>query len=232
MKEKIKNFLTEKKELLIFIGALVLIFTLIITIAELTSNTNSIKNPNSDIPAGSVLDDITTTTTRSTAASTTTSEATTYNNTTEKMMLPISSDYVIVREYFDVLDVSTIYDAVIVNGDKMIESKGISYARLDDASFPVKSIFSGEVTNILYDMIEGYQIEITHNDNLISVYKSLASVDVVLGDNVIQGEKIGIAGYSTYDPEAGIHVNLTLKKDNVIINPKYAYGKSTSEIVA
>lgn len=225
MKEKIKRFFIEKKELLVFILVLALVFTAVVAVASLAmgdakvnvedpddySDVIESKDPGADPVINPSADDET-------------KEVLTIN-------LPVTGDYVIVRTYFDTsLAATELVSAVINTGSMMIESKGVSYAKSDNTSFNVYNIYPGTVEKVSYDELEGNIVTIKHSDNVVSIYSSLSSVAIKEGDTLAANTLIGVAGSSILDNESGVHVHLEIVVDDIYINPTLAFGKEITEV--
>ena len=219
MNNNFKNFLKEKKDLLIFLGVLILTFVSVITIATI-----AVDNDDKEAGGGNVIippDDE--------------KEPEPQPQPEPKFQLPIKDKYVISREFFDLAgDPSILTNAVINNGTTYVESRGISFKREDNKVFDVYNVFPGEVISVSgnTESLEGFTITIKHDNDLISTYSSLSSVNVTVGDLLEESVKIGVSGTTVKDIDAGIHVHLTLLHNNEYINPKNAIGKETSELAS
>ena len=221
MNNNFKNFLKEKKDLLIFLGVLILTFVSVITIASVAMNPSDKETGGGNVitPPDDDNDN----------------EPTPQPQPEPKFQLPIKDNYVIAREFFDLgSDLSILTNAVMNNGTTYVESKGISFKRQDNKVFDVYNVFPGEVTGVSgnNESLEGYTVTIKHDNDLTSTYSSLSSVSVKVGDKLTGSVKIGVSGTSVKDIEAGIHVHLTLLQNNDYINPKTAIGKEISELAS
>ena len=226
MNNNFKNFLKEKKDLLIFMGVLIITFVSVISIATLAVKPDdeeagggggNIINPPDG--TGDNGDD----------------ENPVEPEPNPTFQLPIKESYVVSREFFDLEgDASVLVNAVMNNGKKYVESRGISFRREDNKVFDVYSVFPGEVISVTgnSDSLEGYTITIKHENDLTSVYSSLSSVNVAVGDMVDNDAKIGVSGTNINDIDAGIHVHLQLLHNNTYLNPKNAIGKETSDLAS
>lgn len=224
MNNNFKNFLKEKKDLLIFIGVLIVTFISVLGIARIASkeeiDVEAGGNINTPIPTPTPTDN---------------TPIPTPNINMPKIQLPIKQNHIVKREYFDLTgDLSLLEDAVKTNGTTFIESKGISYGTEDNQVFDVYNVYGGEVINVSGDTesLEGYSVTIKHNDHVVSVYSSLSSVTVKIGDIIEDNIKIGVSGTTVKDIDAGIHVHLEVLYDNKYINPKNTIGKEISELVS
>ena len=223
MKEKMKKFFIEKKELLIFIGVVVFVFAAVIGIASLainsSNNTEDATPPVDNTPQepANTNDD---------------------NNQEEpvvakKFALPVAGEYNVVRTYFDsTLAKEELEAAVIIDSNgALITSTGVSYAKNDNSSFDVLAIYDGTVVNVITDELAGATIEIDHGNNVISVYSSLKDVNVKLGDTITQGTQIAKASDSINDTDAKVHLHLQVKVNDKFINPNSIFGKEIIEFV-
>ncbi len=223
MKDKIKRFFIDKKELLIFIAVVVVVFATVITIATMALNDTPVAKddptvePNEpDNPTINPDDPVTPD-----------------EPVTEiiKFSLPVLGEYEIVRKYFDLsLSDEELEKAIIETGGYFLESKGISYAKADNSIFEVCSIYDGEVISVLEDELLGTCVTIKHSDSIISVYSSLSDVTVKVNDSIKVGQVIGKSSATLTDVEAGVHMHLEVKINNSYVNPTTVFGKEISEV--
>ena len=221
MNNNFKNFLKEKKDLLIFIGVLIVTFISVLGIARLAN-----KDEEEIEAGGNII-----------IPNPDQNEKTPIEPQPElpKIQLPIKQNYIVKRQYFDLTgDVSLLEDAVKTNGTTFVESKGISYGVDGNKVFDVYNICPGEVISVSGDAesLEGYTVSIKHDDQVISVYSSLSKVTVKVGDKLTENVKIGVSGTTIEDLDAGIHVHLEVLYNGIYINPKDAIGKELSELVS
>lgn len=213
MKKNILDFLKEKKEILLFLGVLMLLTGAILTINKLASppkisdTTNSTNKISNDTNVDVVVPE------------------------DEKMILPIAGNYSIVLDFFDVDNPNALENAVINNGNSYFESCGISYAKEDNTAFDVLAVFSGTVTDVVNDDLEKTIVSIEHENGLISKYYSLTDVTLKVNDKVKAGDVIGKASESLFNTSAGIHVHLELLKDKEYFNPTQCFNKTIDEII-
>ena len=221
MNNNFKNFLKEKKDLLIFLGVLILTFVSVITIASVAMNPSDKETGGGNVIIPPTDDND--------------NEPTPQPQPEPKFELPIKDNYVIAREFFDLSsDLSILTNAVMNNGTTYVESRGISFKREDNKVFDVYNVFPGEVISVSgnNESLEGYTVTIKHDNDLTSTYSSLSSVTVNVGDKLTDNVKIGVSGTSVKDIDAGIHVHLTLMQNDEYINPKTAIGKEISEVAS
>jgi stage II sporulation protein Q len=109
--------------------------------------------------------------------------------------------------------------ALVFYNNTYYENKGIDIAMKDGKSFDVTASLSGTVTKAEKDPIFGHVVEIEHDGGVVTVYQSLAEVQVKAGDTVKQGQVIGKAGQSQFNQEAGVHAHFEIRKDGKPVNP-------------
>ena len=94
---------------------------------------------------------------------------------------------------------------------------GVDFSATENA--PVKAIASGKVESVEETTLEGVVVTISHEDGLVSVYKSLASASVSAGDSVLQGTTIGVAGTMLTEKTDGVHVHLEMTLNGELVDP-------------
>ena len=223
MKDKIKRFIFERKELLVFIAVVLVVFTTVVSIATMAlqdvpvGDDDPIVNPNpdgDDDQTGNTDDD-----------------DDKIPAQVGKFELPVQGEYVVVRTFYDSsLSDEKLVSAIIVNGSYMIESKGISYAMSDNSVFKVSAIYDGTVISVEEDELYGTTVAIRHSDDVVSIYSSLSDVTLKVNDQVKTSDVIGKATTSLMDTEAGVHVHLEIKIDDEYVNPASVFGKELEEV--
>ena len=219
MKDKIKRFLIDKKELLMFIAVVLVVFATVITIATQALKETPVEQPTiGDEQTPPVIDP--------------TDEPNEPVVTIKTFALPINGEHEVVRTFFDAnLPDEQLASAIISNGSYMIESKGMSYSKPDNSVFDVTAIYEGVVTEVVDDELYGVSVTIKHSDEVVSIYSSLSDVTVHVNDTISQGEVIGKASTSVEDIDAGVHVHLEILVNGNYVNPSMVYGKELTDIV-
>ena len=217
MKEKIKRFLIDKKELLMFIAVVLVVFGTVITIATLALREKPVvQNPTPEETAPVIKP---------------TPEETAPVVVIKTFALPISGEYEVVRTFFDeTLTDEQLVTAIISNGSYMVESKGMSYSKPDNSIFDVTAIYDGKVMDIDDDELYGITVTIKHSNEVYSVYSSLSDVSLKVNDTISKGEVIGKASTSVEDEEAKVHVHLEILVKGNYVNPLNVYGKELNDL--
>lgn len=109
-----------------------------------------------------------------------------------------------------------------------IPNTGVDYK--SDEVFDVIAILDGEVTKVTENPILGKIVEITHNNNLISVYQSLNDIVVQEGDLIIQGQIIAKSGTSNISKDLNNHLHFEIIYNGKNINPEKCYDKKIDEL--
>lgn len=118
----------------------------------------------------------------------------TEGNITDGIIKPYVSENVTVDKYF--YDMNDPEDkqinSLIYFENTYMKNTGILYKA--DEEFDCVAVLDGTVLNIKEDELLGNVVEIEHNSNLRTIYYSLQTVDVQVGDVLSQGEIIGVSG--------------------------------------
>lgn len=89
-----------------------------------------------------------------------------------------------------------------------------------DTSGNVLAIADGTVTNVYTNYLEGGVVEITHDNGIKSLYKSLEDISVKNGDFVNAGEVIASVSTSmARELNTGNHLHFEMFKNNVSVDP-------------
>lgn len=149
---------------------------------------------------------------------------------TNKVVRPyIASNISIGRNFYDYRDnEENQKNSLIYYEGTYIPNSGVDYK--SDELFDVVSILDGKVTKVTEDNLLGKTVEITHNNNLISVYQSLSDVTINEGDNVIQGAIIGKSGESNLSKDLGNHLHFEIILNGKNTNPENCYDKKIDEL--
>ncbi|MDE7095399.1 MAG: M23 family metallopeptidase [Anaeroplasmataceae bacterium] len=225
MKDKIKRFFIDKKELLVFIAVVVVVFATVITIASLALNDTPVSKDNPIVDPGKDQPTI------KPGNDDPNQDNPVVQQPKVKFAVPVKGECEVVRIFFDLaLSDEELEAAIITVGGYFVESKGISYAKSDNSVFDVCSIYDGKVTSVEEDELDGVCVTIQHADQVVSMYSSLSDVSVKVNDTVKVGQVIGKASTSLADVEAGVHVHLEVKVNNAYVNPTTVFGKELSEV--
>ena len=97
--------------------------------------------------------------------------------------------------------------------------KAIDFIANEDTN--VYAITNGTISNIYSNYLEGTVIEISHNNGLVSVYKSLNSnTNVSVGETVSAGQIIGSVSESmAQEFNVGAHLHLEMLLNGKKVNP-------------
>ena len=119
-------------------------------------------------------------------------------------------------------------DSIIYYKDTYMQNSGVLYN--SDNEFMVVSVLDGEVIDLKKDDILGYVVEVKHDNNLISIYQGLKSVNIKKGDQITQNSIIGKSGEITLDVNLKNALLFELIKDGKYVNPEIFYNKKIKEI--
>jgi len=109
-----------------------------------------------------------------------------------------------------------------------LPNSGVDYK--GDKAFDVVAVLDGKVTKISENNILGKTVEITHSNNMISVYQSLNNITVKEGEDILQGQVIAESGESNISIGLGNHLHFEIIYNNKNINPEKCYGKDIKDL--
>ena len=97
--------------------------------------------------------------------------------------------------------------------------KAVDFVAGEDKN--VYAVSDGTVSNVFTNYLEGTVIEITHNNGLMSIYKSLdKDVKVSIGDKVGTGTVIGsVSQTMAQELNTGAHLHFEMQKNGTKVNP-------------
>lgn len=117
--------------------------------------------------------------------------------------------------------------SIIQYGATYLQNSGISYS--SDKQFDVVSIMDGTVTKVYQNDILGNIIEVTHENNLISVYQMVGEIKVKEKDVVQAGMVIAKSGTSKIFPEDN-NLHFEIIQNGNVKDPKTIIGKNTKDL--
>lgn len=147
----------------------------------------------------------------------------------EDLVWPVANmaDVSVVKPFYDSEGSAEDHEAALVQyNDTFIANTGIDLARSDKQSFEVTAAMGGKVTRVEEVPLYGMVVEITHANNLKTVYESLADVTVKQDDDVKQGTVLGTAGRNEIEQELGNHVHFAVYENDELINPSSVLPKN------
>lgn len=140
-----------------------------------------------------------------------------------------ASNIIVGRGFYNYLDnAENQKNSLIYYEGTYIPNSGVDYK--SDEIFDIVSILDGTVSKVTESSLLGKIVEITHTNNVISVYQSLSEVNVVLGDTVLQGQVIGKSGESNISTDLGNHLHFEIIVDGKNVNPENCYDKKIDEL--
>lgn len=146
----------------------------------------------------------------------------------EDLVWPVANaaDVTVVKPFYDNEASAEDHEAALVQyNDTFIANTGIDLARADNQSFEVTAAMGGKVTRVDEVPLLGFVVEITHANNLKTVYESLSDVKVKMDAEVKQGDTIALAGRNEMEKDLGNHVHFAVYENGELINPSTVLPK-------
>lgn len=125
-------------------------------------------------------------------------------------------------------DPSKQQESIIYHEKTYMPNSGVDYGGKE--SFEVVAVFDGTVIKANEDNLLGKTIEIRHNNELISIYQSLAETTVKQGDKVTQGQLIGKSGTCNIAVNLKDHLHFEILYNGKLIDPETVYDKTIEEL--
>jgi len=95
----------------------------------------------------------------------------------------------------------------------------VDLARKDAQDFEVHAALSGKVKVAEQTPRNGFEVQIQHDNGLVTVYQSLKGLKVTVGQEVEQGDVIASASQSELEADEGIHVHFEVRSNDQSVNP-------------
>ena len=151
-------------------------------------------------------------------------------NTADIIIRPYSAqDVVVVKNYYDYKDEAKKQEqSLLFFENTYLQNSGVSYGKGD--TFEVLAILDGVVTSVAEDKSLGKIVEVTHSNDMISIYQSLSEVNVTENQEIKQGMIIGKSGTCNLEKELNNHLHFELVVKGLVVNPEDYYDKKVSEI--
>ncbi|WJE15381.1 peptidoglycan DD-metalloendopeptidase family protein [Halobacillus sp. ACCC02827] len=151
----------------------------------------------------------------------------------ENLKMPVADEQAasIVTKFYDYNSSEEEQEsALVLYNNKYYQSEGVDITREDGETFEVTASLSGTVTEVKEDPLYGNVVEISHEDEVATVYASLEDVEVKAGSDVAQGDVIGSAGRNSFGQASGVHVHFEVRNEGQPINPESFFGQPMTQI--
>ena len=141
----------------------------------------------------------------------------------------VSSNVSISKSFYDMTDdAKKQEDSLVYYQNTYLQNSGVLYESTDP--FDIKASYDGKVTNVSQDDILGSYIEITHNENLKTVYYSLSEVTVKKDDVVLSGDVIGKSGTNKLNNDSKNSLLFEVYHNGVAIDPEDFYNMNIDDL--
>lgn len=141
----------------------------------------------------------------------------------------VSSSVSISKSFYDYQDDEVKQqNSLVYYENTYLQNSGVLYTSLD--AFDILSVYDGVVSKVSSDDILGEYVEITHNENLKTIYYSLSEVTVKEGDNVISGDVIAKSGENNISSEYSNALLFEVYYNGTAIDPEDFYNIDIEEL--
>lgn len=151
-------------------------------------------------------------------------------NTSDTIIKPfVGENITVVKNYYDYKgEAPDQQNSLLYYENTYLQNSGVSYGK--EEVFEVVSVLDGTVTSVKEDAILGKIVEITHENDIISIYQSLSEITVTENQKVKQGEIIGKSGTCNIESDLNNHLHFELIIKGLVVNPNNYYDKKISEL--
>ncbi|GAA0468580.1 M23 family metallopeptidase [Alkalibacillus silvisoli] len=142
----------------------------------------------------------------------------------EELVLPVllGDRTEIITNFYDVeASAEDQEDALIFYNNQYYQSQGVDITSSDGEPFEVIVSLSGTVVEVKDDDLLGQTVEVEHGEERMTVYASLSEVEVEEGDELSQGDNIGLSGENVYSESDVSKVHFQLIEDGEPVNPGF-----------
>ena len=142
---------------------------------------------------------------------------------------PYSGDDVKIKvNYYNENDSNETQEGSIIQYESTyLQNSGITYESSN--RFNVVAVIDGEVTKIYSNEMLGNVIEVTHDNNIKSIYQTVSNIKVSEGQTVHAGDVIAESGTSKIF-ENGNFLYFEIIKDGSLIDPNKVLGQNINNI--
>jgi Membrane proteins related to metalloendopeptidases len=139
----------------------------------------------------------------------------------------------VVQPFYDTAGTQQEQQAALVNyNNTFVQNTGINIGAKNDQSFTVTAALSGKVVTVKKDSLLGNIVTLQHSNGVTTLYQSLATTDVKLGQEVKQGDVIGTSGTEALNKAMGVHAHFEIRKNGIPVDPVTNMNKATADIKA
>ena len=151
-------------------------------------------------------------------------------NTADIIIRPyVAKDVTILKNYYDYKDEAERQEqSLLFFENTYLQNSGVSYGK--EEIFEVVAVLDGTVTSVTDDKTLGKIVEVTHSNDMISIYQSLSEVNVTENQEIKQGMIIGKSGTCNLEKDLNNHLHFELIVKGLVVNPENYYDKKVSEI--
>lgn len=230
MKKWFSNLTKDQLQRFLFLGALVLVFSVFFIALGINSSQDKKPDDGTQQPDGS---GDTNDGDKNNNTQLPDNDGKNENNTKpQTFILPTKSEeYAVVRKYYSTQSSKEDQElAVIQYGKRYFVSTGVALQNKDGSDFDVVAALDGVVESVEDSPIYGVVIVLKHESEVFTEYSSLSKANVSVGDTVKQGDVIGVSGTCEYDSELLSHVYFKVSKNSRTYDPLNIVGLEAAEV--
>lgn len=141
----------------------------------------------------------------------------------------VSSNVSISKSFYDMTDEeSKQQNSLVYYENTYLQNSGVLYSSQEP--FDITSSYDGTVTNVAKDDILGNYVEITHNENLKTIYYSLSDILVKKDDTVLSGDVIAKSGENKLKGESSNCLLFEVFHNGFAIDPEDFFNMNIEDL--
>lgn len=141
----------------------------------------------------------------------------------------VSSNVSISKSFYDMTDEETKQqNSLVYYENTYLQNSGVLYSSQEP--FDITSSYDGTVTNVAKDDILGNYVEITHNENLKTIYYSLSDILVKKDDTVLSGDVIAKSGENKLKGESANCLLFEVFHNGFAIDPEDFFNMNIEDL--
>ena len=156
----------------------------------------------------------------------------------ERFVSPINtSDFTVTTTFFDDTSddaaalASSIFYFQIGNGKYSHPSNGASFSATNGDVTEVVAPLSGTVSSVIDDdPIRGTIVTLDHDQGIQTFLTGVYNVNVGIGEEVSQGQVLGVTGLSRLEPDSGNVVHVEVIQSGTYLNPEALLGRQIDDL--
>ncbi len=141
------------------------------------------------------------------------------DNNEEIIIIPVEEEIEISKYFYEINDEKEMQTKSLIYYKKTY-MQNTGYLYTNDEKFNVFAVLDGTIKSIKTDEILGNYVVVEHDKELITTYYNLDEVVYKVGDQIKQGQIIGVSSPTKLEQEKAYSMLFEVYYEGLIMNPK------------